>query len=78
VFPNPSNGNVNFYYYLHQNTDVKVLIYNMLGERVEAFEAQQNTGHHHWIWNKPFASGTYLYQIWQGGGVWQRGKLVIH
>jgi CotH kinase protein/Secretion system C-terminal sorting domain len=77
IFPNPSNGNVNFYYYLHQNTDVKVLIYNMLGKRVESFEAQQNTGHHHWIWNKPAMSGTYLYQIWQNGTVWQTGKLVV-
>jgi hypothetical protein len=78
VFPNPSNGNVNFYYYLYQNTEVKVLIYNMLGKRVESFEAQQNTGHHHWIWNKPAMSGTYFYQIWQSGEIWQSGKLVVY
>jgi hypothetical protein len=78
VFPNPSNGAVHFYYYLFSNVDVKILIYNMLGERVESFEAKQNTGNYHWIWNKPMAHGTYLYQIWQSGEVWQSGKLVIH
>jgi peptidoglycan hydrolase-like protein with peptidoglycan-binding domain len=77
IFPNPSNGNVNFYYYLYNNVDVKILIYNMLGERVESFEAKQSTGNYHWIWNKPPAKGTYLYQIWQSGAVWQSGKLVI-
>jgi Secretion system C-terminal sorting domain len=77
VFPNPSSGNIHFYYYLYNKVDVKILIYNMLGQPVEVYEAQQTNGSYHWIWNKPAAIGTYFYQIWQGDAIWQSGKLMI-
>jgi CotH kinase protein len=77
VFPNPSSGNVHFYYYLYNKVDIKILIYNMLGQPVEVYEAQQTNGNYHWIWNKPAAIGTYFYQIWQGDAMWQSGKLMI-
>lgn len=69
-FPNPFNSNTSLKYQLPEATEVKLEIYNLLGQRIRTLVDQfQNTGSYSINWDgtddfhHPVASGVYLYQL---------------
>jgi len=69
-YPNPFNPNTKIEFTLANNSDVKMVIYNLLGQEVRSFSVQNLTkGLQHFDWNgkdnKGFdvASGVYIYRL---------------
>ena len=61
-YPNPFNPSTNIQYSINQTCDVKIDIYNLLGEKViELKNEVQNSGTYELNWNASnYSSGTYL------------------
>jgi hypothetical protein len=68
-YPNPFNSNTLIQYQLSENTEVKVSIYNILGERIaELRNEYQEPGAHSLTWDaSAVSSGTYLCRLEIGG-----------
>lgn len=68
-FPNPFNASTTIRYRLPKASDVRIVIYDILGRYIETItDGWQNTGHHSVVWkanNQP--SGVYFYRIEAGG-----------
>ncbi len=64
-YPNPFNPGTTIKYALPFDSNVKVRIYNLLGELVtELVNATQEVGYHNAVWNAgSMASGVYIYTI---------------
>ncbi|MDZ7342693.1 MAG: T9SS type A sorting domain-containing protein [candidate division KSB1 bacterium] len=69
-YPNPFNSSTTIKYQLPVATDVKLEIYNLLGQRIRTMVDQsQQLGSYSIIWdgtddfNQPVSSGVYLYQL---------------
>jgi beta-glucanase (GH16 family) len=82
-FPNPFNGQTNISYYLHQNDDVTLKIYNILGNLIyEEKESNQSAGYHSINWNGEtsygieLASGIYFFSL-IGSSFKQTKKMVL-
>ncbi|MCK5033438.1 MAG: T9SS type A sorting domain-containing protein, partial [Calditrichia bacterium] len=72
-FPNPFNPNTEIEYTLAKNSDVKMVIYNLLGQEIKSFSSQNiKAGVHHFNWNGrdnknvDVASGIYIYRLTAG------------
>ena len=72
-YPNPFNPNTKIEFSLAKSSDVKLVIYNLLGQEINSFTIKNMTkGLHHFNWNgtdnKGFdvASGIYIYRITAG------------
>jgi hypothetical protein len=83
AFPNPFNPVTTIRYDLLQQLDIKVTIYNILGEPIITLVDQiQNPGSHQVNWytcdeyGNQVAAGIYLYRI-DAGKRSQYGKLVL-
>ncbi len=65
-YPNPFNPSTNIQYSLNQMCDVRLEIYNLLGERVtELKNGIQNSGTYNLNWNaSDYASGTYILSLY--------------
>jgi len=65
VFPNPFNATVSIGYSLYEESEVKISVYNILGQEVEnLLDDRQSAGRHNIIWraeNEP--SGIYFYKV---------------
>ena len=59
--------------------DVKLTIYNLLGQKVATLVSEkQKAGHHHVEWDASgFASGVYYYRLSTDAGFVQAKKLVL-
>ena len=69
-YPNPFNPETKIEYQLPRDTQVKINIYNIRGEKVKTLvNDKENAGHHSVIWNgtddrnRELSSGIYLYRI---------------
>jgi hypothetical protein len=64
-YPNPFNPNTTIKYALPFDSNVKIGVYNLLGELVtELVNTVQATGYYDAVWNAgSVASGTYFYVI---------------
>jgi len=69
-YPNPFNSNTEIQYYLPRATEVKVAVYNSLGEKVKTiFSDYASSGFHAIYWDSKdetcenVSSGLYFYQI---------------
>ena len=69
-YPNPFNPNTTLRFDLPEMSDVNVIIYNMLGQKVKTFNMQSTpAGYHSLTWNAtndlgdPVSAGVYLYQL---------------
>jgi alpha-L-fucosidase 2 len=64
-YPNPFNPSTKIKYELQKESEVKLFIYNVLGEKVaELVNTIQQAGSYEVQWDaKRFASGVYIYQI---------------
>ncbi len=74
-YPNPFNAGTTLCYQLPAAGDVKILIYNVLGETVRSAQFSHSPGEHQWRWNGkndlefPVPSGVYFYQMTFDDGV---------
>jgi len=82
-YPNPFNPITTLRYDLPENSDVTIIIYDMLGRQVKTLVSQsQEAGYKSIIWNatndygKPVSAGIYLYQI-QAGEYISTKKMVL-
>ena len=69
-YPNPFNPTTTLRLDLPEVSDVNVVIYNMLGQKVKTFNMQSTpAGYHSLTWNAtndygdPLSAGVYLYQL---------------
>ncbi|MDZ7267057.1 MAG: Ig-like domain-containing protein [candidate division KSB1 bacterium] len=75
-YPNPFNPSTNIRYQLPQNTRVKLVVYNLIGQEVrELVNTIMPAGYHTAVWDgrdqrgKPVPSGIYHYRLEAGGQV---------
>ena len=69
-YPNPFNPTTTLRFDLPEVSDVKLTIFNMLGQKVKTFNMQSTSaGYHSLNWNAtndlgaPVGAGVYLYQL---------------
>ena len=69
-YPNPFNPTTTLRFDLPELSDVNVIVYNMLGQKVKTFNMQSTpAGYHSLTWNAtndlgdPVSAGVYLYQL---------------
>ncbi len=82
-FPNPFNAETTIQYSLPRQSDVKLLIYNLLGQEVFRFEVRdQKLGKYQIRWNgknergNDLSSGLYIYRFFAGNSV-QTKKMIL-
>lgn len=82
-YPNPFNPETRIRYQLKKLTDVRLEIFNILGQRVRTLvDGQQDGGQHVLLWNGQndagfsVASGVYLYRI-QAGSFTATRKMIL-
>jgi len=78
-YPNPFNMETRIFYNIPVNSDVRLDIYNMLGELVESqHHGSLSRGLHSVVWDaSAVASGTYFYRISIGNQVLTRSMLLL-
>jgi hypothetical protein len=78
VYPNPFNPITTISYYLPHSSEIRVDIYNLLGQRVETlFQGRQEGGAHSVKWDgSDFASGIYFVQL-QSQNLTQTRKMLL-
>jgi parallel beta-helix repeat protein len=64
-YPNPFNPSTNIVYTIPENSKVKLIVYNALGQEVETLvNKEQTAGKYVIVWNpKNIASGVYYYRL---------------
>jgi hypothetical protein len=63
-FPNPFNPSTIIRYGLRAKSNVRLEIFNVLGQKVDALvDAEQNEGYHAVTWHASVPSGVYFYRI---------------
>jgi flagellar hook assembly protein FlgD len=65
VSPNPFNPQTTFKFSLQQDSEVKLIIYDVMGREVEKiFEGRLSGGIHNYEWNAGrYNSGVYFYKL---------------
>ena len=70
-YPNPFNPSTTIRYDLPIASDVRIVIYNMLGQQIVTYDLPATpAGHHRFTWNainkkaEPAAAGVYFYQLY--------------
>ena len=78
-FPNPFNPETQIRYALHEDGDVTLIIYNILGEIVtNLVSEEQKAGNHTVSWNASnVVSGVYFYRLQAGDFVQTRKMLLL-
>ena len=83
-YPNPFNPQTTISYKLNKAAQVKVIIYNMLGQVVHTLvDAKQSAGTHSVIWNsrdsrgQQVTSGVYFYKLETADGISLTQKMVL-
>jgi hypothetical protein len=64
-YPNPFNPSTTIKFALPFDSNVRIAVYNLLGEQVEViFDQVKEVGYHNISWNaSDLASGVYIYTI---------------
>ncbi len=64
-YPNPFNPNTTIKFALPFDSNVRITVFNLLGEQVEVlFDQVKEVGYHNVVWNaSSLASGVYIYTI---------------
>jgi len=83
-YPNPFNPTTTIKYDLPTKSDVKIKIYNLLGQQVRVFnEGTQTAGEHFVVWNgrtndgTAVATGLYLYRLEAGDFTGSKKMLLL-
>jgi hypothetical protein len=77
-YPNPFNASTNIKYYIPNKSEISLLIYNLLGQRVETlFEGAQIAGEHVLTWDAShLPSGIYFARLETGDRI-ENIKMVL-
>ncbi len=76
VYPNPFSETINFQYTLTEPMEVELIIYNLLGEKIEVIKAMQSGGANKIEWIPVnFHQGIYFYRL-KAGNEFVCGKLI--
>ena len=82
-YPNPFNSHTSIDYELHQNSNITIMIYDILGRPIRTLvNVKQKIGENKVIWNgldemgNPVSSGIYFYQI-SSDGFYQSKKMIL-
>ena len=64
-FPNPFNPTTQIHYSLGKNTNVEIVVYDLIGNKVATLvDGFQNIGTHKVVWDASgFSAGVYIYQL---------------
>jgi hypothetical protein len=78
-YPNPFNPSTNIELELKEDANVKLAVYNVLGEEVaELFNGEINAGTHKFVFNAAdLASGVYVYRLYAGKEFTETKKMVL-
>jgi hypothetical protein len=83
-YPNPFNPTTTINYSLKEDVDVKIIIYNILGQEVKTLiNVRQTAGYKSVVWNgtnqngDPISNGMYIYKIIAGDFVKVRKMILI-
>ena len=78
-YPNPFNPSTNIQFDLPQSADVKMTVYNMLGQKVMTLvDRRMDAGFHHVTFDaRSLASGMYVYRIEAGSFVSTKKMMLI-
>ena len=83
-YPNPFNPSTVISYQLSGISEVRLAIYNLLGEKIATLvDARQNAGNHQVQWNgrdqsgQQVSSGIYLYRLEAEGGARSRKMILL-
>ena len=83
-YPNPFNPVTNIRFDLPRKSDVKLEVYNMLGQRVSVVaEGEMEAGFHSLQWNgrdaagRTLASGVYIYRLQAGSFITARKMILL-
>ena len=83
-YPNPFNNSTEFHYKLSRKSKIKIVIYNILGQKVKTLiYSTKPAGNYHIIWDgkndkgMDLASGIYLYRISTDYGFTKTRKLLL-
>jgi len=84
-YPNPFNPETTINYSIQKRGQVKLIIYNTLGQVVKVLKDQQEKpGHHSVMWDgkdelgRNVSSGVYLYRLSSSGKVLTRKMVIVH
>jgi hypothetical protein len=77
-YPNPFNATTTIGFFLSVTSDVRLTIFNSVGEEVATLASNQlSAGFHQYTWNaQGCASGIYVYRI-EADGIVQSRKLIL-
>ena len=83
-YPNPANPSTTIRYALTEATDVRLAIYNILGQQVRVLvNSEQSAGTYSVVWDgrnalgREVTSGVYLYRLKAGQNVAIRKMILI-
>ncbi len=83
-YPNPFNASTQINFRLMKSSDVKLEIYNILGQKVRSvIDENMASGEHHVIWDgrndsgEPVSSGIYFYRLQTNFGVISRKMTIL-
>ena len=77
--PNPFQNQTTINYYLPEDSEIELSVYNILGEKIKVLEScKKASGDHSFIFDtKKLASGTYYYKLEVGGeGITKRMSIL--
>ena len=77
-YPNPFHGQTYISYYLHENCEVEISVFDLLGKKVTTlFAAMQATGKHQISWDASgFERGIYIVQL-KAGSHYLHKKMIL-
>jgi flagellar hook assembly protein FlgD len=78
LYPNPFTESITITYQIEKAEQVKIVVFDILGEIVETLvDEKKNTGIHQIDWEgKKYASGTY-YCVLTASGSWDVRKITL-
>ena len=77
IFPNPSDIGFRFYYELKNKADIKLLIYNNLGQLISEKNVLQEAGNHELYWHENVPKGLYNYILKTNNNEAKNGKIIV-
>ena len=77
-YPNPFNPGTKINYTIPETGPVKLIIYNLLGQKVETLvnEIQEKGDHNIYFYSNDLSSGVYIYKL-RAGGFMQSKKMIL-